>query len=158
MFQCKVGWAGSGQRCGKDSDSDGYPDEILDCPEQYCQADNCPFIPNSGQEDADEDKIGDVCDADADNDGRINSQDNCKLLYNPDQKDSDGDRRGDLCDNCHLIENYNQNDIDGDGVGDVCDQDMDNDGTILIHKTVIFGGKIFVHLRLEGADLFRLPK
>ncbi|KAL4704276.1 hypothetical protein ACJJTC_016294 [Scirpophaga incertulas] len=116
---------------GRDTDLDGYPDHRLSCSEQRCNADNCPNVSNSGQEDADGDGIGDSCDPDADGDGIANHPDNCPLIANPDQLDRDedqSDKRGDVCDNCPRRYNPEQEDTDGDGMGDACDPDMDNDG------------------------------
>ncbi|HOG44327.1 MAG TPA: thrombospondin type 3 repeat-containing protein, partial [bacterium] len=110
-----------------DSDADGVPDII----------DNCPYVSNSLQIDSDNDLIGNVCDfcphdfnpsqeiveadPDIDNDGIGNNCDNCPTVHNPDQQDIDGDGVGDVCDNCPDTSNPNQLDSDGDGVGDVCD-------------------------------------
>ncbi|XP_069361598.1 cartilage oligomeric matrix protein isoform X3 [Maniola hyperantus] len=130
---CATGWAGNGTVCGPDSDLDGYPDNQLSCSDIHCNADNCPHVSNSGQEDADKDGIGDSCDSDADGDGIPNIPDNCPLMPNPDQLDRDEDRsdkRGDACDNCPRKFNPKQEDTDGDGIGDVCDPDMDNDNII----------------------------
>jgi len=58
-----------------DPDNDGIASSI----------DNCPFIPNPGQEDADGDTLGDVCD-------------NCPFDFNPLQEDIDNDGIGNACD------------------------------------------------------------
>ena len=60
-----------------DMDRDGVPDN----------ADNCPDVLNPGQEDWDDDSIGDRCDDDGD--GVWDENDNCPLFYNPDQTPAD---------------------------------------------------------------------
>ena len=69
--KCVPGYAGNGFLCGIDTDQDGIPDNDLDCDNRFCKADNCPNNPNSGQEDNDEDGMGDDCDDDPDNDGAV---------------------------------------------------------------------------------------
>jgi plastocyanin len=70
-----------------DTDSDGVPDVI----------DNCPSISNANQADFNSDSQGDVCD-DTDADGVVDAFDNCKTVANPAQTDTDLDGLGDACD------------------------------------------------------------
>lgn len=104
---CRIGFGGNGDLCGPDSDLDGWPDHHLNCTDIHCAMDNCVYVPNSGQEDADKDGIGDACDPDADNDGILNDPDNCPLVPNPDQQDSEeggGDKQVRT-----VLEEYKQN-------------------------------------------------
>ncbi|HHJ35049.1 MAG TPA: hypothetical protein ENJ87_04725, partial [Gammaproteobacteria bacterium] len=87
---------GSGLRLGIDRDEDG----VLD------GDDNCPADSNPGQEDADSNGVGNVCEP----------------------PDFDGDGIQDALDNCPFDANANQLDTDNDGAGDACDLDDDNDG------------------------------
>jgi hypothetical protein len=71
-----------------DSDGDGIPDGI----------DNCPEVSNSDQADANGDGIGDACEPpDSDGDGIPDATDNCPHTYNPEQTDSNSDGIGDEC-------------------------------------------------------------
>nr|XP_054757136.1 thrombospondin-4-like [Lytechinus pictus] len=124
-------WAGNGLVCGRDLDMDDQMDLKMRCTntsDKNCLSDNCPGYPNSGQEDADGDLTGDICDNDWDNDRIYNEIDNCPYVANFDQADVDGDGHGDACDNCMTKSNTGQLDNDGDGEGNQCDKDDDNDG------------------------------
>ncbi|MFO0748591.1 MAG: MopE-related protein [Myxococcota bacterium] len=64
-------------------------------------------------------------DPDKDDDGVVNSEDNCVDTWNSDQADKDDDGVGDACDVCTSIVDPAQADSDGDGIGDACDNCVD---------------------------------
>ena len=113
-----------------DTDLDGVPDAI----------DNCPYDVNPEQGDIDGDHLGDLCDIDDDGDIIIDFFDNCPEHFNLLQIDTDDDGLGDPCDpdtdgdgilddddNCLIVDNPLQADADTDGQGDECDPDLDGD-------------------------------
>jgi hypothetical protein len=78
----------SGDACDSctDVDADGFGHPGL--PASICPDDNCPFVPNPGQENFDGDYLGNACD-------------NCPLQFQETwdpTDDSDGDGLGDFCD------------------------------------------------------------
>lgn len=75
-----------------DSDHDGIPDE----------SDNCPLLANPDQKDSDQDKIGDLCDDDWDNDG-LKNEEEIKRKTDPYNPDTDGDGLVDGADPFPLI-------------------------------------------------------
>jgi len=108
----------SGEITSDDSDGDGIPNAIDNCPNIF----NPPRpVDNFEQADADGDGVGDACDPcplnpdtttcttpnpdDRDGDTIPNSSDNCPGDPNPGQEDTDGDGKGDACDECPLDPN-----------------------------------------------------
>ena len=106
---------------GPDTDADGVPDSI----------DNCPMVANHDQSNVDGDAFGDACDNDADGDGVLNVADNCVLVLNPSQKDTDKDATGDACDS----------DRDGDKVPNDLDDCPDVAGRVRLERGVVADGE-----------------
>ncbi len=127
-----LSWYGFDQSA--DADKDGIPDSI----------DNCPNITNPLQSDFDDDKIGNDCDSDDDNDGSVDSID--AFDTNPaETADFDNDGIGNNADidddNDHIVDAIDAFDSDAsewadfdfDGIGDRKDPDDDNDGIVDIN-------------------------
>jgi MYXO-CTERM domain-containing protein len=139
-----IAYVAAGAAGDYDLDDDGFNDFV----------DNCPEEANPGQEDDDDDELGDVCDPclgdpinDNDDDTVCTVVDNCPGAANPGQEDVDDDNLGDVCDECPL-DDANDNDFDGicgdvdncpgfnpdqadadeDGIGDACEEVEETSG------------------------------
>ena len=102
--------------------------------------------------------------ADVDEDGILDTKDNCPIVGNPSQSDLDGDGLGDACDNCAESVNLDQTDGDGDGAGDACDNcpgldnprqsDVDEDGDTGIDDGELLDGEDGHEKRALGTTPF----
>jgi hypothetical protein len=116
MQENRLGGLSKGDACD-DQDGDGIFDLV----------DNCLNIINPDQSDVDTDQMGDFCDLDIDNDGKVNGEDNDQL-----NRFICIDEDMDFCDECASGQFTNRlndgDDLDEDGLCDLGDPDIDNDG------------------------------
>ena len=95
---------------------------------------------------------------DSDQDGIIDSADNCPNTANNNQLDTDNDGIGDVCDNCPSIANANQLDTNNNGIGDACENATSgtNTGGVGIGTTdpksqlEITNGDVFIKNKYRG--------